>query len=180
MLHNLRIQYLSKKLIKNVLASIESRHEIDMSFLAMLKEAEEVKIVYGNGFEVIVFDNVAALFKIQGREEYMPTLYVINMFYNTKKILIVPSVLVDEGAIAPLKRGADVMLPGIKKVLKSFNKGDIVAVMEPGERYFIAVGIALLGSNSITPGAKGKGIENISHIDDNIWLVSLQLAKALS
>ena len=176
----MRIQYLSKKSVKGILQALESRREIDPSFVAMLKDAEEVKVVYSEKFEIVVFDDKIALFKRADLDIYMPTLYIVNVLYNTQKLLVVPTVVVDEGAVAPLKRGADVMLPGIKKVLKDFSKGDIVAVMDPSERYLLVIGLALTSSSAIAPGAKGKGIENVSHIEDDLWKSCLQLAKTFS
>ncbi|MEM4789271.1 MAG: PUA domain-containing protein [Ignisphaera sp.] len=179
-MQNIRIQHLSKKVVKSILSTLEKRRDIDPIFIDILREAETVQIAYTEKFEIVMFNSIAALFKIQGKDLYIPTLYAINMLYNTKKLLIVPAVVVDEGAMEPLKRGADVMIPGIKKILKTFEKNDIVAVMEPSEKYAIVVGIALVNSADIVPKVKGKGIENISHLDDEIWLTSLQLVRALS
>ncbi|MEM4513605.1 MAG: PUA domain-containing protein [Ignisphaera sp.] len=179
-MQNIKIQHLSKKVVKSILSTLEKRWDIDPNFIDILREAESVQIAYTEKFEIVVFDTIAALFKVQGKDLYIPTLYVINMLYNTKKLLVVPAVVVDQGAVEPLKRGADVMIPGIKKVLKNFDKGDIVAVMEPGEKYAIVVGLALVSSAAIVPGARGKGVENISHLDDEIWSTSLQLVRALS
>lgn len=179
-MQNLRIQYLSKKTVKNLLQTLENRGEVDRSFIDMLKNADEVKVAYGDKFEIIVFNSIPALFKVKGLDLYIPTLYVLNMLYNTKKLLVIPTVVVDEGAVEPLRRGADVMIPGIKKVLKSFNKDEFVAVLEPSEKYIIVVGTALVNSESISPSVKGKGIKNLSHLDDEIWTTSLQLVRAFS
>lgn len=179
-MQNIRIQHLSKKMVKSILSTLEKRRDIDPTFLDILRESETIQIAYTEKFEIVIFDSIAALFKVQGKDLYIPTLYAINMLYNTKKLLVVPAVVVDEGAVEPLKRGADVMIPGIKKILKTFEKGDIVAVMEPSEKYAIVVGIALINSTDIAPKVRGKGIENVSHLDDEIWSTSLQLVRALS
>uniref|UniRef100_A0A7C2VBD0 PUA domain-containing protein n=1 Tax=Ignisphaera aggregans TaxID=334771 RepID=A0A7C2VBD0_9CREN len=179
-MQNIKIRYMSKKAAKNIISSLESRRDIDPSFIEMLKEADEVRVAQGDKFEIVIFNSLVALFKVKDLDIYMPTLYAINMLYHTKKMLVVPTVVVDEGAVDPLKRGAHVMVPGIRKILRSFSSGDIVAVMDPSERYFIVVGIALVNSSNISPGTRGKGIRNISHLDDNIWQASLHLAKAMS
>lgn len=176
----LRVQHISKRAVKAILTSLESRRDIDRAFVDMLKEYEEVKVFLSQKFEIVVFNNIVALFKTSKLEFYMPTLYIVNTLYNTKRMLVVPSIVVDEGAVEPIKRGADVMMPGIRRVVKGFSKGDIVAVMEPEERYFIAIGIALVDSTHIAPGVKGRGIENVAHIDDEIWSASLQIARSLS
>ncbi|MEM1771662.1 MAG: PUA domain-containing protein [Ignisphaera sp.] len=177
---SLKIQYLSKKLLKEVLRSVEARSEIDRIFIDTLKQYEEIRLASDEDFSIIVFDSAPMLFKVKGYDAYIPTLYALNYFYNTKGVRILPTVVVDEGAVKPLLRGADIMIPGIRKVVGSFSKGQLVAVMHPSERYFIVVGIALMDSIGIAPTVKGKCISNISHLEDNVWKASLQLAKSLS
>lgn len=177
----LRAQFVSKREVRNIFEELQKRSEIDQQFTALLKEFEDdVKKVVEEKFEIIVFGNMPALFKTQKTMFYMPTLYAINVMYNTKKIIIVPAVVVDEGAVNHLKNGADVMIPGIRKILKSFTQNSIVGVLEPSEKYFLVVGYSLVDSTQIVPGARGKAIKNISRIDDDIWKASLQIAKALS
>ncbi|ADM27071.1 PUA domain containing protein [Ignisphaera aggregans DSM 17230] len=176
---SIKLQYLSKKSIKEILNSVISRKEISEKFIEFLQNAEDVKMGYTEDFEIYVFDAIPALFRVKDFKIYIPTLYALNYFLNTYKIHIVPSVVVDHGAIEPLKRGADVMMPGIKKINQMFKKEDIVGVLEPQEKYFIVVGIALIDSNNIVIGGKGKCIANISRLDDKIWRASLQLAKSL-
>ncbi|MEM0026717.1 MAG: PUA domain-containing protein [Ignisphaera sp.] len=177
----LRAQFISKKEIRSILEELQKRAEIDPQFIAYLKEFEnDVKKVVEEKFEIVVFGATPALFKTQKISFYMPTLYAINVMYNTKKIAIVPAVVVDEGAVNHLKNGADVMIPGIRKILKDFTQNSIVGVLDPSEKYFLVVGYALMDSTQIVPGAKGKAIKNVSHIDDDIWRASLQIAKTLS
>jgi PUA-domain protein len=176
----LKMQYLSKKDVKAVIDELRKRICIDRVFIDFLEELEDdVKRVSGERFEILAFGAIPALFKTNRVELYIPTLYAVNVFYNTKKILVTPTVTVDEGAVNHLKNGADVMIPGIKKLSKPFSKGDIVSVFEPGEKYLITIGIALVDSATITPGARGKAIKNLHHIDDDIWRASMQIAKAL-
>ena len=176
-----RVQYLSKRDIKNIIEALQKRSDIDPSFIQFLKEHEDdVKKVFDEKFEIIVFGAIPALFKTAKIDFYIPTLYILNVLYNTKRVIATPAVTVDEGAIPHLKNGADVMIPGIRKIVKNFSKNDVVAVFEPSEKYFVVVGIALVDSSSILPGVKGKAVKNISHIDDEIWRASLQVAKVFS
>ncbi len=176
----IKLQHLSKRTIKEILTLVMSRKEINKKFIEFLQSTENVRIGLAEDFEIIVFNSVPALFKVKKVDVYIPTLYALNYFLNMYKIHVAPSIVVDQGAIEPLKRGADIMMPGIKKVNQVFKKDDIVAVLEPQERYFIVVGIALVDSNNIIVGGKGKCIANISRLDDKIWKASLQLAKSLS
>ncbi len=175
----IKLQYLSKKAVKEILTAVTSRNEINKKFIEFLQSTETVRIGLAEDFEIIIFNSIPALFRTKNIDIYIPTLYALNYFLNTYKMYIVPSIVVDQGAVEPLKRGADVMMPGIKKINQSFKKGEIVAVLEPHEKYFIVVGMALIDSNNIVSGGKGKCIENISRLDDRIWRASLQLAKSL-
>jgi PUA-domain protein len=177
---SLKIQFLSKKSLKEILKSVEDRSEINRFFIDVLKQAEEIKLVSNKSFSIIVFDSAPLLFKIEDIDMYLPTLYAVNYFYNAKNIFIVPTVVVDEGAVNPLLRGADVMIPGVRKVLHNFFKGHIVSVMHPSEKYFIVIGTALVDSTNIVPNTKGKCISNISRLDDEVWRASLQILKSLS
>lgn len=179
-LMSLKIQFLSKKSLKEILKSVEDRSEINRFFIDVLKQAEEIKLVSNKSFSIIVFDSAPLLFKVEDIDMYLPTLYAVNYFYNTKNIFIVPTVVVDEGAVNPLLRGADVMIPGVRKVLHNFFKGHIVSVMHPSEKYFIVIGMALVDSINIVPNTKGKCISNISRLDDEVWRASLQILKSLS
>jgi PUA domain protein len=175
----LKVQYLSKKDVRELLDELRSRPYIDKSLIDYVQEFEDdVKKVWEEEkFEIIVFGSFPTLFKSKKMDSYIITLYAVNVMYNTKGVLVVPAVVVDEGAVPHIKKGADVMLPGIKKVAKPFMKGDVVAVLEPSEKYAIALGIALVDSASIVPGAKGKGIKNVNYLDDDIWRACLQVAK---
>ncbi|MCS7112290.1 MAG: DUF1947 domain-containing protein [Ignisphaera sp.] len=177
---SLKIQYLSKKSMKDILKSIESRTEVDRTFIDTLKQSEEVRIASDKDFNIIVFDAAPMLFRVNEYDTYIPTLYALNYFYTKKGVHILPTVVVDEGAIKPLLRGADVMIPGIRKVIANFFKGQLVAVMNSSEKYFIVVGVALVDSVDIAPNSKGKCIANVSHLEDDIWKASLQLVRSLS
>ena len=118
-----RVQYLSKRDIKNIIEALQKRSDIDPSFIQFLKEHEDdVKKVFDEKFEIIVFGATPALFKTPKIDFYIPTLYILNVLYNTKRVIVTPAVTVDEGAIPHLKNGADVMIPGIRKIVKNFSK----------------------------------------------------------
>ncbi|KAI5147995.1 hypothetical protein ENBRE01_0055 [Enteropsectra breve] len=77
-------------------------------------------------------------------------------------------VYLDDGALEPLKRGADVMAAGILKnigMCSAFEAGDVVGVEIIGQG-LLAVGIAILGSADIVGGKTGPAV-NILHIKDD-------------
>jgi translation initiation factor 2D len=71
-------------------------------------------------------------------------------------------------------KGADVMLPGIDtERLPQFAKGDVVAIVCPGNDAPVAVGRALLSSSEArergASDAGGKAVEIISYYGDHLW-----------
>lgn len=77
-------------------------------------------------------------------------------------------VMVDDGAIKFILNGADVMAPGIIKADGEIKKGDMVWVKD--ERHLpIAIGIALMDGNEMISSKKGKAVENLHHMGDELW-----------
>ncbi|MET1159684.1 MAG: DUF1947 domain-containing protein [Thermoprotei archaeon] len=83
----------------------------------------------------------------------------------------VSRVVVDMGAVKPLLKGADVMIPGIKSVIGEFKTGDPVVVVDEKYGKPFVVGIALIDSDKIVTGAlkRGKAIENVHRVGDKFW-----------
>ncbi|WP_457550367.1 DUF1947 domain-containing protein [Archaeoglobus sp.] len=77
-------------------------------------------------------------------------------------------VVVDEGAMPYIMRGADVMKPGIVEADESIKAGDFVYVVVEGKMTPVAVGIALVDGVEIK-GGKGKAVKNVHHLKDKIW-----------
>lgn len=90
-------------------------------------------------------------------------------------------VVVDMGAVKPLLRGADVMIPGIVEVKGFFNKGDPVVVVDEKYNKPLIVGKALIQSQDIVSKklSKGKAIENIHRIGDKLWNLTKSLITRL-
>ncbi|KAH9411349.1 hypothetical protein HK407_05g10160 [Ordospora pajunii] len=81
-------------------------------------------------------------------------------------------VFLDEGAVGPLSRGADVMIPGVMKyreLLKSrFKKGDVVLVNIIG-RSIVAVGEAIIDFDEMNEEGTGVCIEVYHRIGDELY-----------
>ncbi len=77
-------------------------------------------------------------------------------------------VVVDEGAMPYVMRGADVMKPGIVEVNESVRAGDFVYVAVEKKLTPIAVGIALIDGREMK-GGKGRAVKNIHHLKDEVW-----------
>ncbi|HDH07372.1 MAG TPA: RNA-binding protein [Thermoproteales archaeon] len=114
------------------------------------------------GLNIFLVDNLALLWQKDGN--YYPTL-LLPLLYPVK----ISKVYVDEGAIPHLLNGADIMRPGIKRVEGSFDKNDIVIVIELKFSKPIVVGVAQFSLTELMSMKKGKVIRNIHHLNDKLW-----------
>ena len=80
-----------------------------------------------------------------------------------------PSVVVDEGAVRFITKGADVMRPGIVKFEGNFKKGDIVLVRAVTLPFPIAVGEALYDKDEMEGMKRGKVVKNLHHLGDELF-----------
>ncbi len=80
-----------------------------------------------------------------------------------------PSVVVDEGAVKFIVKGADVMRPGIVAFEGDFKKGDIVLVKSTTLPFPIAVGKALYDREEMEKMERGKVVKNLHHLGDILF-----------
>ena len=79
-----------------------------------------------------------------------------------------PSITVDQGAVRPISRGADLMRPGIIE-MDEFKTGDVVVVVEPTRKLPLAVHQALYSSTEIASMEKGRVSKSLHHLGDRYW-----------
>ncbi|RME79017.1 MAG: RNA-binding protein, partial [Methanobacteriota archaeon] len=95
--------------------------------------------------------------------EVIPSLVAVM-----EKIVALPKVVVDVGAIRYIASGADVMRPGIVE-LDDFDEGSIVAVVDERHGKELAIGKALKSSEEIKKASAGKVIKTLHYVGDNMW-----------
>lgn len=120
--------------------------------------------------QLIIYNSKPVFIKIN--EQWIPHLrYLLE---NQSFLETLPVVIVDRGAVKPLLNGADLMIPGIRSVRKSFCINDSVVVVD--EDYFkpIVSGLALVDSDLIISGSvkRGRAVLNIHRIGDKYWELS--------
>ena len=101
-------------------------------------------------------------------EDIMPFLDDVSMLEKF------PNVMVDMGAVKFICKGANVMRPGITK-FSSFEKGQIVCVVEESQHKFLAVGKAEMSSEQMEETDKGMAVKNIHYISDDYWEAKKEL-----
>lgn len=95
---------------------------------------------------------------------------IVPCLRASKEVLdALPKVVVDMGAVSHIINGADVMSPGIRDVQKSTKVGDVVVVVEEKYGKPLAIGVLLMDPKEILEKRKGKAVENLHHIGDDIW-----------
>ncbi|KAA0002703.1 MAG: DUF1947 domain-containing protein [Thermoplasmata archaeon] len=81
-------------------------------------------------------------------------------------------VIVDDGAIKHILNGAAVMAAGIIDADEGIKAGNMVWVSD-ARSLPLAIGIALMNGKEMKEARKGKAVENIHHIGDKIWKISV-------
>jgi len=125
--------------------------------------------------------------KIDDKKEYV--VYFVNdrpVFWKRGDLILPvlcgndvrgPAVVVDEGAVPYITKGADVMRPGIVEFIGDFEKGDVVLVRSVSLKFPIAVGVALYNKNEIEKMERGKVIKNLHHLGDDLFALCKKLAR---
>lgn len=162
---------LSKKDKKRLVSSIrEELGEKAASLVFGSRRVEATRLRHRNVEYVVIVDGVPAFFIYKG--EVYPTLLLI---YKLGFVPELPIVFVDSGAVPHILNGADVMVPGITRIEGSFIKNDKVFVAEGEKQRIFAVGRAIMSSEDIVASKKGRAIENIHYVGDELWEIFLSI-----
>lgn len=78
-------------------------------------------------------------------------------------------VTVDMGAVPFVYNGADVMAPGIVDADSGIRPGDFVWVRDEKNRRPLAVGRAIMDGPTMAREERGKAVETIHHVGDDLW-----------
>lgn len=111
---------------------------------------------------MVLANNEPIAFKINNK--VYPTLKTI-----LKHNLNSGKVVVDMGALRFIANGADVMAPGIVDADEEIKEGDIIFVVDENHNKPLCVGIALMDGKSMKESNKGKAINTIHYIGDDVW-----------
>ncbi len=82
-------------------------------------------------------------------------------------------VVVDEGAVAHILNGADVMAPGVVDADEGITEGDVVFVVEQEYGRPLATGMALENGRRMVEKTKGKVVKVVHHAKDRLWDVTV-------
>lgn len=151
--------FLRDKEAKTLFERASRRFKADLKqILAGKPRFEVVKMDFG---EIFLVNNRPLLFEVEGN--LYPTLVFTELSHA------MPRVVVDMGAIPYVCKGADVMAPGIRRFEGSFDKGDLVIIVDEKYGKAVAIGEALLDSEGASKTTHGVIVKNIHFISDKTW-----------
>tara|TARA_B100001750_G_scaffold50834_1_gene38683 strand:- start:94 stop:570 length:477 start_codon:yes stop_codon:yes gene_type:complete len=156
----LKSNLVSKSETAKVLGQINSQWKIK------LPKQKNLKFHHINESGIIITGNGITAVKIA--DDILPFLDNISI------LEMLPNVMVDTGAIKFVCKGANVMRPGITK-FSTFEKGQIVCVVEESQRKFLAVGKAEMSSEEMKETDKGMVVKNMHYISDDYWEANKKL-----
>jgi len=79
------------------------------------------------------------------------------------------AVTVDMGAIRFIYNGADIMAPGIVEADADIGVGGFVWIRDERNKQPLAVGRAIMDGPTMAREKKGKAIETLHHVGDELW-----------
>jgi PUA domain protein len=80
-----------------------------------------------------------------------------------------PQIVVDMGAISHICNGADIMAPGVVRIMGDFNEEDFLLITDERYHKSIAIGFSLFNSQMMRTRKQGKIIKNMHYVGDNLW-----------
>lgn len=94
---------------------------------------------------------------------FLPTLISNGVFF------LLPRIVVDMGAVPHICSGADLMAPGVVRIDGDFNIDDLLLIADERHGKPLAIGVALLDSQSMRKVKHGKVVKNIHYVGDKLW-----------
>lgn len=116
--------------------------------------------------DILLIDGEPLLMQINGKT--IPTLHAMVNEEITEKYATV-----DMGAINFVIKGADIMSPGIVDADDSIEAGDTIVIIEENHHKPLAIGISLISGKEMVENNKGKAIENLHFVGDQIWELNI-------
>lgn len=121
-------------------------------------KVEHVDMDFG---EIFLVNGIPALFRNEGR--VLPTLFFKEFVASA------PKVVVDMGAVPHVCNGANVMAPGIVRFEGSFERGDLIVVVDEKHGKPIAVGEIAYSSEEAPRIKHGVIVKNVHFVGDKVW-----------
>eukprot|EP01125_Pyxidicula_operculata_P002527 TRINITY_DN1238_c0_g1_i1.p1 TRINITY_DN1238_c0_g1~~TRINITY_DN1238_c0_g1_i1.p1 ORF type:complete len:891 (-),score=314.77 TRINITY_DN1238_c0_g1_i1:81-2753(-) len=134
---------------------------------------KELEIVRIQGTKTVIFlddKKQPVWFDMEGRQCYMPTVYTL-----WELPVFVPTFYIEPRTFAFLKKGADLMMPGVlvpQEGLSNFKSGEIYTITIRGFTKPIAIGKTTMSlSDASKSGMRGKCLDIYHIYSDYLWKI---------
>ncbi len=154
----MRRWHLSKRDRKQLLSQLREAYGLNVG------DRVRVEKVVEDDIELILIDGLPAFIKIEDR--YIPHLLYVLRRGDT---ISLAKIVVDQGAVKPIARGADLMRPGIVRIDGDFDKDQIVVIVEPTRGLPLAIHKTLYSREEIEAMEKGRVTKRLHHLGDRYW-----------
>jgi len=164
---------ISKKDKKNLASKVSNRLSKELGNIVLSTNTIELlkyKLV-ASEVKIYLFNKLPSL--IEKEELIFPS---IILFFKYPEIRF-SSVIVDEGAIPHILNGADIMAPGVIKVIGELKENVIVSIKDEKKRRVFAIGLVLDNPNEKMQKRKGRLLKNLHYVGDKIWNLYKNLVK---
>ena len=140
-------------------------------FVKASKNLRKIDVqIFIKNLEVIRIDPQNEVFLSKGKpsfinigNEVFPTLL------NNDVLTDLPKITVDKGAVLHVCNGANLMAPGIMKVIGEFQTGEMAIVVDVEFLKPLALVKTLFNSKEMAEKRQGKVAENIHYVGDKFW-----------
>ncbi|HIP89420.1 MAG TPA: DUF1947 domain-containing protein [Thermococcus paralvinellae] len=164
---------LSKKEIKGIIREMSEIFGEEVT-KRMINKKDNVQIAEFDKITQILFVNGKPMF-IKRQNLVFPLVIALYELSNEEDLRKWKRrVVVDEGAVPFILKGADVMAPGIVDADEEIKEGDFVFVVEENYGRPLAIGIALMNGREMKEKNRGKAVKIIHHAKDKIWKLTVR------
>ena len=111
--------------------------------------------------EIFFFDGRPLLARSNG--VLFPTLSFEELYS------VIPTIVVDMGAVPYICKGADVMAPGVVTIKGEFRENDFLLIVDERHGKPLAVGVALFDSENMKALNSGRIVKNLHYVGDKLW-----------
>ena len=132
--------------------------------------------VFMKGIEVSRIDPQSEVFLADGTPVFVAAAgEVFPTLLNREVLDRLPTLTVDRGAVPHICNGADLMAPGIVKIVGEFQAGVIAVVVDEGFSKPIALVKTLYNSHEMSEKKQGKVARNFHYVGDKFWKTFKQM-----
>ncbi len=151
---------MKEKDVRHILTNFRERFMVDAERFFGAKPRIELVITQEND-ELLIINGKPLLARTD--DTLFPTL-IFNDFFP-----FLPKIVVDMGAIPYVCNGADVMAPGVVKILGEFDDKELLLIIDERYKRALAMGVSLYDSQSLKTIKREKIVKNIHYIGDRLW-----------